>query len=64
MVNPQAQNKEILSREEASRFLGICLTTLDKLTIPRIKIRRRVLYRKSELDQWLVQNTQIKEVQK
>ena len=52
---------ELLDRKEASRFLGICLATLDKLTIPRIKIRRRVLYRKSELDQWLTQNTQVKE---
>jgi predicted DNA-binding transcriptional regulator AlpA len=64
MSNFQVQNKEILSREEAATFLGICKTTLDKLTIPRIKIRRRVLYQKKELDQWLSQNIQIRGEQK
>ena len=64
MVNSQVSNKEVFSREEASDFLGICKTTLDKLPIPRIKIRRRVLYRKPQLDQWLTQNTQIKGGQK
>ena len=63
MIYSQALVKEVFSREEASKFLGICLATLDKLTIPRIKIRRRVLYRKCELDKWLDSNTQIKETQ-
>ena len=60
MLNAEVSVREILSREETSKFLGVCKTTLDKLTIPHIKIRRRVLYRKTELDQWLVQNTQTK----
>jgi len=64
MIDFQVSNKEVFSREEASDFLGICKTTLDKLPIPRIKIRRRVLYRRSELDQWLMQNLKIKEVKK
>ncbi|MCL2800527.1 MAG: helix-turn-helix domain-containing protein [Treponema sp.] len=55
---------ELLDREEASVYLRICKTTLDKLVISRIKIRRRVLYKKSELDKWLDQNMQIKVVQK
>jgi len=55
---------ELFNRKEAAVYLRICKTTLDNLTIPRIKIRRRVLFRKSELDQWLVQNTQIKGGQK
>jgi len=63
MVNSQVPNKEVFSREETSKFLGICKTTLDSLPIPRIKIRKRVLYRRAELDLWLVQHTQIKEVQ-
>jgi hypothetical protein len=55
---------ELFNRKEAAVYLRICKTTLDSLPIPRIKIRRRVLYRKPELDQWLVQNTQTREVQK
>ena len=51
---------ELFSRQEAAEYLRICKSTLDVLTIPRIKIRRKVLYRKPELDQWLIQNTQIK----
>jgi DNA-directed RNA polymerase subunit N (RpoN/RPB10) len=53
-----------LDRKEAAVYLHICKTTLDNLGITRIKIRRRVLYKKSELDKWLDQNTQIKVAQK
>ena len=53
----QVISTELFDRKEASVYLRICKTTLDNLMIPRIKIRRRVLYRKSELDQWLTQNT-------
>jgi len=55
---------ELLDRKEAAGYLRICKTTLDNLAISRIKIRRRVLYRKSELDKWLDQNMQIKGAQK
>ena len=54
---------ELLNRQEASSYLRICKTTLDKLKIPRIKIRHKVIYRKQELEQWLINNTQIKEAQ-
>jgi hypothetical protein len=57
----QEISSELFNRKEAAGYLRICKTTLDHLHIPRIKIRRRVLYRRSELDQWIVQNTQIKE---
>ena len=45
---------DILSRDAAAEYLSICKSTLDKLDIPRTKIRKRVLYRKSTLDNWLV----------
>ena len=51
---------ELFDRKETAHYLRICKTTLDNLPIPRIKIRRRVLYRKPDLDQWLDQNIQIK----
>jgi hypothetical protein len=56
----QTISSELFNRTEAAGYLRICRSTLDTLVIPRIKIRRRVLYRRAELDQWLDQNTQIK----
>jgi len=47
----------VLSRKDAAIFLGICRTTLDRMDIPRVKIRRRVLYRQSVLLSWLEKNT-------
>ena len=55
---------ELLDRKEAAEYLRICRTTLDHLAISRIKIRRRVLCRKSELDKWINNHSQIKGVQK
>jgi hypothetical protein len=51
----------VLSRKQAAMFLGVCKTTLDRMDIPRTKIRRRVLYRQSVLLQWLEKNTDNKE---
>jgi hypothetical protein len=64
MDSSQLTNNAIFNRSEAAQYLRICKTTLDKLPIPRLKIRHRVLYRKTDLEQWLIQNIQIKEVQK
>jgi len=50
-------NIEILSRKKAAAFLGICLTTLDRLDIPRTKIRHRVMFRRDVLDKWIVDQT-------
>jgi len=44
---------EVLSRKIAARYIGVCLTTLDRLNIPRVQIRKRVMYRKATLDSWL-----------
>ena len=47
------QTSEILSRREAAEYLKISRGTLDKLDVPHIQIRRRVVYRKVDIDQWL-----------
>jgi len=53
MITNQAT---VLSREEAAKFLGgICLTTLHRLCIPKIKIRRRTFYRIEDLKSWLIE---------
>jgi predicted DNA-binding protein (UPF0251 family) len=50
----------ILSRKEAAAFLGICRTTLDRLDIPRTKIRHRVLYKREVLIKWVDDHTESK----
>jgi len=48
---------EVMSRKQAAQFLGVCLTTLDRLDIPRTQVRKRVLFRKTTLEKWLDENT-------
>jgi hypothetical protein len=58
MKNFQQQQEGLLSREQAADFLGICKTTLDRLNIPKTRLRRRVLYRQIVLEEWLLAHTQ------
>jgi hypothetical protein len=53
-------DSDILSRKQAAVFLGICKTTLDRLDIPRTKIRRRVMYKRDILRKWLDEHTEKK----
>lgn len=43
----------LLNRSEAARFLGIGLSTLSKLDIPKTTIKKRVLYSQSTLETWV-----------
>ena len=49
---------DILSRKQAAEFLGICLTTLDRLDIPRTRIRHRVFYKRDVLNKWIDSQTE------
>ena len=51
-------NKDILSRKEAAKFLGICLTTLDLLDIQRTKVRHRVMFKREVLFKWIDDHTE------
>jgi hypothetical protein len=42
-----------LSREQAAEYLGIGVTLLSELEVPHIKLGRRCLYDKVDLDEWL-----------
>ena len=57
MIN-NTDTAEILSRRKAAAFLGICLTTLDRLDIPKTKIRHRVLYKRDVLAKWIDEHTE------
>ena len=47
------QPVEVMSRKEAAEYLRIGKSTLDKLDIPKIQIRKRVLFKKEAIDKWL-----------
>ena len=47
-------NKEVMSRAEAAAYIGIGKSTLDKLDIPKIQIRKRILFKKEAIDKWLL----------
>jgi hypothetical protein len=57
-VNNNIETVEILSRKKAAAFLGICLSTLDRLDIPKTKIRQRVLYKRDNLIKWIDAHTE------
>lgn len=60
MTTTTQTSKEVMSRKEAAAYLCIGKSTLDKLNIPKIQIRRRVLFKKEVIDKWLSQNTERK----
>jgi len=47
---------EILTTKEICQYLRISKGTIRKLGIPCLKIRRRVLYRKSDLEKFILKN--------
>ena len=49
---------DILSRREAAAVLGICKATLDRLDIPRTKIRHRVMYKRDVINKWIDDHTE------
>jgi excisionase family DNA binding protein len=52
----QPTKKEVMSRRETAAYIGIGRSTLDRLDIPKVQVRRRVLYRREAVDKWLAQN--------
>jgi hypothetical protein len=56
----QEISSELFNRRELAGYLRISKSTLDKLPIPRIKIRHLVFYRKCDIDKWISDNAKIK----
>lgn len=42
-----------LTKKQAAAYIPCSLRTLDRLPIPRIKMRGIVLYEKSSIDAWM-----------
>jgi hypothetical protein len=55
----------LFSRKEAATFLGkISLTTLDRLGISRVRIKRRVFYRRTDIEKWVAKQISKQEDEK
>lgn len=51
-------NDVFLTRKQVASMLGICLNTLDfSLQIPKIKLGKRVLYRQSDIENYISTHT-------
>jgi len=61
-MNFTDQIPEVITRKEAASLIRVCLTSLDRMQLPVIRIGRRVFYRKSTLDTWITANEQPKKV--
>lgn len=48
--------KNVLTRREAADYLRVCLSVFDKLGVPCIQVRRKMLFRRETLDKWLAEN--------
>jgi len=48
---------DILSRREAAEYLGVCRATLDRLDIPKTRIRHRVMFKRGVLIKWVDEHT-------
>jgi predicted DNA-binding transcriptional regulator AlpA len=51
------KQSDVLSRRQAAEYLSISKGTLDKLDIPCIHIRRRIIYRQADINRWLEKHT-------
>jgi len=49
---------DIMSRKEAAAYLGICLSTLDDLDVPRTKVGGRIMYKRDNLNKWIDEHTE------
>jgi len=51
---------EIMTRKQTAKFIGICLSTLDRLGIPKTKVSHRIFYKTSVVRKWIDANTEKK----
>jgi hypothetical protein len=53
-METQLPDEGLLTRLQAAKYIGgVCLTTLSRLGIPVVRVRRRKFYRRSDLDRWI-----------
>jgi hypothetical protein len=60
MHNRNTNRETVLTRREAADYLRVCLSVFDKLGVPRIQVRRKMLFRLETLDKWLAENEAVR----
>jgi excisionase family DNA binding protein len=55
LENETTITKLVFSRKEAAAYLGIHCNTLDRSAIPRIRIGRRILFKRETLEKLLTE---------
>jgi excisionase family DNA binding protein len=61
MDNSQTSVSVLLTRLEACKQLRCSLTTLSRLEIPFVKIRRRVYFKQATITAWISAQEQVKD---
>jgi len=56
-VNPSKIKPVVMSRKDAMAYMSISRSTLDKMALPKICIFGKVVFRKSDIDEWLDRHT-------
>jgi hypothetical protein len=55
----------VLTRKAAADYIGVCTTTLDRLSdLPCVPIRGRVFYRPADIEAWLEKHAKPKAVKR
>jgi hypothetical protein len=45
----------VLTRQQVSAYMRLCLNKVDALPVPRIKVGRSIRFRRCDIDAWLAQ---------
>ena len=56
LSSPAQMNVEYLTKQEVAQYMRVSLATLERLMrqgLPYVKLERRVLFRKADVDRWL-----------
>ena len=57
-ISPSGSEPELMTVKEAAKFTGLAVTTLyektSKRTIPHFKKGKRLYFRRTELEEWIV----------
>jgi len=53
-----SETVDMLSRRDTAEYLGICLSTLDLLDIPRTRVRHRVMFKREAINRWIDSHTE------
>lgn len=54
-MNDEIQQVDWWTREDVAKYLGVCLSTVIKWNIPKLKLGSFIRYRKEDVDKWVAE---------